>query len=144
MNNYEYNRPMMNFNINKNMSNDINMNNNLSGLYTGFIRGNMFPNLYDQYKSYQPMVINPQNEKEQYLLDLNQVQFAMHDINLYLDNFPNDKIMINEFNKSRELYNELLGKYEKKFGPLEICSDTLNNIPWQWNNEPWPWEGSDN
>ena len=73
MNNYDF------------MNNKI-INNNLTGLYTGFIRGNMFSNLYNQYKDYQPMMINPDNEKEQYLLDLNQVQFAMHDINLYLDN----------------------------------------------------------
>lgn len=138
MNNNNFNRQMINYNVNTNTS-----NNNLSGLYTGFIRGNMFPNLYDQYMNYQPMMINPRNEKEQYLLDLNQVQFAMHDIHLYLDNFPNDTNMINEFNRNRETYNELLKKYENKFGPLEICSDSLNNVPWQWNNEPWPWEGSD-
>ena len=104
----------------------------------------MFPNIYDQYKNYQPMMLNPKNEKEQYLLDLNQVQFAMHDINLYLDNFPNDKSMINEFNRNRNTYNEILKDYENKFGPIVITSDTLNNSPWQWNNNPWPWEGSDN
>lgn len=139
MNDNNINRPTMNFNINNNSS-----NNNLSGLYTGFIRGNMFPNLYDQYMNYQPMMINPRNEKEQYLLDLNQVQFAMHDIHLYLDNFPNDTNMINEFNRNRETYNEIVRNYEAKFGPLNISSDSLNNVPWQWNNEPWPWEGSDN
>ena len=52
--------------------------------------------------------------------------------------------MINEFNKNRELYNDILRNYESKFGPLEINSDSLNRSPWQWNNEPWPWEGRDN
>lgn len=144
MNNYDFNKSMMNFNMNNNINMNNNPNNNLSGLYTGYIRGNMFPNLYNQYKNYQPVNINPRNEKEQYLLDLNQVQFAMHDIHLYLDNFPNDRSMINEFNKNRELYNDILKDYENKFGPLEICSDSLNRNPWAWNNEPWPWEGSDN
>lgn len=145
MNNYDFDRQMLNYNINNNMNNSIiNPNNNLSGLYTGFIRGNMFTNLYDQYKNYQPAAVNPRNEREQYLLDLNQVQFAMHDIHLYLDNFPNDRSMINEFNKNRKLYNEILDKYQQKYGPLNINSDSLNNIPWQWNNEPWPWEGSGN
>ena len=139
MNNNDFNRQTTNYNISSNMS-----NNNLSGLYTGFIRGNMFPNLYDQYKNYQPMMINPRNEKEQYLLDLNQVQFAMHDINLYLDNHPSDTSMLNEFNKNRETYKEILKNYENKYGPLEICSNNLNKIPWEWNNEPWPWEGRDN
>lgn len=147
MKNYDFNRQMMNFNFNNSIKSNINANNsknNLSGLYTGFIRGNMFPSLYDQYKNYQPAMINPRNEREQYLLDLNQVQFAMHDIHLYLDNFPNDSSMINEFNKNREIYNELLKDYENKFGPIVINSDNLDGSPWRWNNEPWPWEGSGN
>ena len=132
MNNYDINRPMANSNIN--------YINNLAGLYTGYIRGNMFNNLYDQYKDYIPTMLNTKTDKDQYLLDLNQAQFAMNDIGLYLDNFPNDTNMINEFNKSRVLYKELLKEYEKRFGPLELCSDSLNNTPWLWNNKPWPWE----
>ena len=131
MNNYDF------------MNNKI-INNNLTGLYTGFIRGNMFSNLYDQYRDYQPMMINPETEKEQYLLDLNQVQFAMHDINLYLDNYPNDSMMLKEFNKNRELYLQLLEEYENRFGPINVSSNSLNTNPWMWNKEPWPWEGSDN
>ncbi len=134
MNNYYDDRQMIN----------LNNNNNLSGLYTGFIRGNMFPSLYDQYKNYQPAMINPQNEKEQYLLDLDQVQFAMHDIHLYLDNYPNNGSMIQEFNRNREMYNQILADYEKRYGPIVIYSDSLNKTPWQWDNRPWPWEGSDN
>ena len=131
MNNYDF------------MNNKI-INNNLTGLYTGFIRGNMFSNLYNQYRDYQPMMINPETEKDQYLLDLNQVQFAMHDINLYLDNYPNDSMMIKEFNKNRELYLQLLEEYENRFGPINVSSNSLNTSPWMWNKEPWPWEGSDN
>ena len=120
------------------------INNNLTGLYTGYMRGNMFSIIYNQYRDYIPMMINPSNEKEQFLLDLNQVQFAMHDINLYLDNYPNDNMMIKEFNKNRELYLQLLEEYENRYGAINISSNILNNNPWQWNNEPWPWEGSDN
>ena len=120
------------------------INNNLTGLYSGFMRGIMFSNIYNQYRDYITMMINPSNEKEQFLLDLNQVQFAMHDINLYLDNYPNDNMMIKEFNKNRELYLQLLEEYENRYGAINISSNILNNNPWQWNNEPWPWEGSDN
>ena len=134
MNNYYDDRQMIN----------LNNNNNLSGLYTGFIRGNMFPSLYDQYKDYQPRMINPMNEKEQYLLDLDQVQFAMHDIHLYLDNYPNNNSMIAEFNKNRDMYNKILDEYRAKYGPIVIYSDSLNTTPWQWDKNPWPWEGSDN
>lgn len=123
---------------------NLNNNNNLAGLYTGYVRGNMFPSLYDQYKNYQPAMLNPKTEKEQYLLDLNQIQFAMHDIHLYLDNYPNNTSMIDEFNKNREMYNQMLQDYQKKYGPINITSDSLNMTPWQWDNNPWPWERSDN
>ena len=50
-------------------------------------------------------------------------------------------------NKKIEYYNELnkekkriLDEYEKKFGPIELCSDYLNRSPWSWDNDPWPWE----
>lgn len=129
---------------NYNFMNNKMVNNSLTGLYTGFMKGNMFSNLYSQYRDYQPTMINPNNEKEQYLLDLNQVQFAMHDINLYLDNYPNDTMMLKEFNKNRELYLQLLEEYENRYGAINISSNVLNNSPWEWNNEPWPWEGSDN
>ncbi len=135
MNNYYNDRQMINIGNN---------NNDLAGLYTGFIRGNMFNSLYDQYKNYQPAMINPKNEKEQYLLDLDQVQFAMHDIHLYLDNYPNNNSMIAEFNRNREIYNQLLDEYQAKYGPVVIYSDSLNTTPWQWDNQPWPWERSDN
>ena len=32
--------------------------------YKGFIMGNMFENLYEQYKNYKPMNLNSSNERE--------------------------------------------------------------------------------
>ena len=83
MNNYDINRPMANSNIN-----------NLAGLYTGYIQGNMFNNLYDQYKNYQPETLRASNEQERLFLELSRNHFAAHELNLYLDLNPNDISML--------------------------------------------------
>ena len=59
--------------------------------YNGFIRGNMFPNLYNSYKLSKPLDITPNNEKEALLLFVDSIGFAAHDISLYLDIYSDDK-----------------------------------------------------
>lgn len=108
--------------------------------YQGFIRGNMFPNLYNGYKLSQPLDLNPKTEKEQLLYYLDAITFAMIDINLYLDNYPDDKDMIILFNQYRIEADKLCQEYEKKYGPLMTDSSATNNYPWIWDNKPWPWE----
>ena len=108
--------------------------------YQGFIRGNMFPNLYNGYKLNQPIDLNPMNEKAQLLTFLDAITFAMTDINLYLDNYPNDKDMIALFNQYRVEANKLRNEFESKYGPILVDSDASNVYPWAWDNRPWPWE----
>ena len=108
--------------------------------YNGFVRGNMFPNLYNDYKLKQPIDIIPTNDKESLKLYVDAMCFAAHDINLYLDIYPNDKDMIQLFNRYRMDANTLKNEYQNKYGPILTSSDALNKVPWAWDNEPWPWE----
>ncbi len=108
--------------------------------YQGFIRGNMFPNLYNGYKLNQPFDITPMSEKEQLLMFLDALSFATIDINLYLDLYQNDKDMIALFNQYRVEANKLRAEYESKYGPILVDSDASNVYPWAWDNRPWPWE----
>ena len=68
-------------------------NSELLDPYQGFIRGNSFNQLYDKYKNYKPMELNPKNEREAMLYQLLQYKFALTDLNLYLDTHPNDQEM---------------------------------------------------
>ena len=68
-------------------------------IYEGYIKGNLFPDLYDQYLNYQPAKLIPNNEQAELLLNVNQTTFAAHELKLYLDIYPNDTNMI-------QLYNE--------------------------------------
>lgn len=107
---------------------------------TGYIRGNTFENLYNPYKNYKPQEITTNNEKETLLNKVRQYRFAMIDLNLYLDNYPNDTNVIKIFNNYQNLEKQACYEYESKYGPLTI-DDMSNNVnTWIWDNSPWPWE----
>lgn len=110
--------------------------NNLYDFYNGFIRGNMFPDLYNEYKI-KPTEIIPKNEKENLLMYIDAYSFATHDINLYLDNNPNDKELFNVFMFFNDQKNNLINEYNQKYGPLFVSD---SSYPWNWINSPWPWE----
>ena len=108
--------------------------------YNGFIRGNMFPELYNSYKLNKPLEITPMNEQAELLTYVDALTFAMIDLNLYLDVYPNDRGALELFNQYRMQADEYTKKYESKYGPLELTSNSLNTFPWAWDNSPWPWE----
>ena len=108
--------------------------------YEGFIRGNLFPDLYNGYKV-KPIDLKPVNEQAKLLTTLDALCFSLTDINLYLDIYPNDKDMINLFNTYREQLKNVKDVYESKYGPLTIDSNTNNTYPFIWINDPWPWMG---
>ena len=134
-----YNYP--NYNYQNKVQNQMNYNNpKLYNPYEGFIRGNLFPNLYDGYKDYKPFQINPMNEQAEMLTNIDSLGFATIDLDLYLDINPNDQNAIGLFNQYRKEKEELIKNYELKYGPLLLNSEALNSIPWMWNDRPWPWE----
>lgn len=114
--------------------------NNLYDAYNGFIRGNLFKNLYDPYKLKEPYDIKPMNEQAELLTYIDALGFSMTDLNLYLDIYPNDKNAINLFNQYRNEKENLVNQYESKFGPITLNSNSLNSYPWAWDDMPWPWD----
>ena len=127
-----------NMNFNKaNYSKQVSAN-ELYDVYNGFIRGNMFPDLYNTYKITKPFDIKPGNEQAELLTYIDAYCFGAHDLNLYLDTNPNDKAMIDLFNQYTNEANNLIKQYEGKYGPLFV--DGSVTYPWAWNESPWPWE----
>jgi spore coat protein JB len=127
---------LQDININKNIYNE---QQELYDPYQGFIKGNMFPTLYNQYKISRPYEIQPMNEQAEILTELNSLEFAAHDLNLYLDNYPNDQQIINLSNELNYKLQNIIEKYEKKYGPILVNTINEKNY-WQWNKMPWPWE----
>lgn len=130
-NNNNYNKPLYTKDENPN---------SLYDPYEGFIRGNLFKNLYNGYKLKSPIDIEPLNEQADLLTYIDAFSFAAHDIALYLDIYPKDPDMIQLFNKYKNETNRLVKEYENKFGPLFVNSNADMKVPWAWSKSPWPWE----
>lgn len=106
--------------------------------YLGLVRGNLFNNLYDPYKNYKAQEINVNSERASMLGQIQMYNFAVTDLNLYLDVRPNDTKALNllkEYSKAKE---EIVKKYVMKYGPLTV-DETIGNS-FNWINSPWPWE----
>ncbi len=144
MYNYDYLNDTMYQKMRMNSMRNFNRNSSLFSPSDGYNNGNMFTNLYSQYKNYRPAQLSGNTEKEKMLLEIGRISFAAHDLNLYLDLYPNDESMLTLFNDYRKSANELISQYEVKFGPLNIVSNSLENGPFKWINGPWPWEDINN
>lgn len=148
MNNFNYNQePIYDNSTSFSPQNDIlnnfqtePLNNNLYNNQEGYIKGNLFSKLYSQYKNYQPAMLKAQNDQERLFLNLSAFDFAAHELNLYLDNFPNDRNIIQLFNNYRQLALKTEHDYETKYGPLNMTSETLNTTPWAWTQTKFPWD----
>ena len=137
------------YNYNNYLSNDYfrnttpSMENSNSSLYTPtewYNKGNLFADLYEEYKNYKPVTLVAGNEQQKLFLELSKMAFAAHELNLYLDLNPDDETMLSLFNDYRTRVNNLMMEYEKKYGPLTIASDSLSSS-FLWEKQDWPWEG---
>lgn len=143
MNNYNQTKDYYNYVNNTYNQPNFNQNQvqpNLYNPYNGFIRGNMFPELYNAYKINQPFEIKPMNEQAELLTYIDALGFATIDLDLYLDNFPDDRKALELFNQYRSLKDEYMSEYQNKYGPLVLNSEALASYPWKWVQGPWPWE----
>ena len=104
----------------------------------GFNKGNMFSDMYSKYKNHV-YKLKVTNDRDMLLYKIQMYNFAMKDMNLYLDIHPNDKKMLNNFQEYKKMYNELKNKYENVYGPLCV-KDVVSSDKWTWIDNPWPWD----
>lgn len=138
MNKYNY----FNDNWFRNMKNDEFFMPNQS-LFTpkeGYEKGNLFSNLYSQYKDYRPAKLKATTEREKMLLTLSEIAFAAHELNLYLDVHPDDNSMLTLFNDYRMKEMKLTKEFEQKYGPLTVNSENSDSNYFSWEKGIWPWE----
>lgn len=123
------------------LQNNMMSNINLYQPKEGFEKGNLFPSLYEQYKNYSPANLIARTEQERMFFELSSLCFVAHELNLYLDIYPNNLQMIQLFNDYRKQADELKRDYENKYGVINITSLALEQSPFAWVEQPWPWEG---
>ena len=76
-------------------------------------------------------------KREEIMMKIKELDFAVIELALYLDTHPEDKKVLCLHNHYARELKELKDKYQKIYGPLTI------NYPcnkWRWLEEPWPWE----
>lgn len=106
----------------------------------GYIRGNIFNNLYQPYKNIIPKQIPAHNSKEELMNEINKYTFYCTELTLYLDLYPTDSNAINLFNQYNTQLDKLKTMYESKYQVLCLDSKYLQATPWKWLEGPWPWE----
>ncbi len=74
------------------------------------------------------------------LKKIHELGFACVDLNLYLDNHPEDKNAVCLYNSLGQQYREAIRSYEKKYGPLLNFGHSNTSCPFDWVDEPWPWQ----
>lgn len=74
------------------------------------------------------------------LLQLQELDFVLVELTLYLDTHPNDTQVIQQFNQFAHQRQQVAHHFESKFGPLLQFGHSFSRSPWQWINVPWPWQ----
>lgn len=101
----------------------------------GLSKGNMDSTLYNQFQNYVPRELDKNNP----LHLLMAYQFALIDLQLYLDTRPNDLVVKELFNNYQKDYLQAKQNYEKINGPITLSSED-NTTMWNWQKN-WPFSG---
>ncbi len=80
-------------------------------------------------------------EKNRLLLYIGMVDFAVIELNEFLDTHPECQEALEYFNYYNQLKNNALEEYAKLYGPLTIRDACNCGNEWKWVTQPWPWEG---
>ncbi len=73
------------------------------------------------------------------LVELMALDFAIKELNLYLDTHANDQEVLQLYWSYIKLAKEGREKYQKMYGPL-TSMDLTPDEGYVWLKDPWPWE----
>ncbi|EGT3616056.1 spore coat protein CotJB [Clostridium perfringens] len=75
------------------------------------------------------------------LLDeIQKLQFYAIELNLYLDNFPENEEATADFKEISSKLSEAIKNFELEYGPISNFGNAYIQNPECWVNQPWPWE----
>ncbi len=78
-------------------------------------------------------------ERKQLLLTIQKYDFALYELQLYLDTHPNCRNALSRWQHLQALRQKAVNSYVQKFGPIRP-DQTDGKMPFQWLEGPWPWE----
>ncbi len=74
--------------------------------------------------------------REQMLLRLSSIQFAMWEMRVYLDTHLDNKEAQKLYNKYCKQYEAMKEEFEEKYGPITLGDGNSD----EWLKDPWPWD----
>jgi len=77
--------------------------------------------------------------REDMLRKVQEADFVLYDVSLFLDTHPSNEAALEFFNEYQRVYTEAVADYEAQYGPL-VAFDTDTTRGWAWVQGPWPWE----
>lgn len=77
--------------------------------------------------------------RSEMLREVMEADFAVYDLQLYLDTHPRDEKALAMFRDLVRQAAERKRAFEENFGPLTPDSAT-DTKEWTWIKSPWPWE----
>lgn len=81
-------------------------------------------------------------DRQKLFNEIQKYQFFLLDLNLYLDNFPDNEEATKDFKQYSTNLKKLMWEYEKNYGPLINFGFAYFQNPEEWVNSPWPWENT--
>lgn len=79
------------------------------------------------------------DERTMLMRKIKKYDFALTELNLYLDTHPNCRRALALFDKYRSIKTAAENEYVNKFGPIK-AQQNQNMESWSWIEDPWPWE----
>lgn len=77
--------------------------------------------------------------REMLLREIQELDFRMLDLQLYLDTHPLETKAVEEYNIAAKKYRAMKEHYEKLYGPIVLDAYDYTT-PWKWVEGPWPWQ----
>ena len=77
------------------------------------------------------------SERQKLLRRIAALDFAVVELNLYMDTHPYDSNVNEKLNDYKSKVRILKEEFGKKYGPLN--SDIKQKNRWGWISDPWPW-----
>lgn len=81
------------------------------------------------------------SEKQQLYRKIWELDFAIHELVLYLDTHPQSKKAMELLEAYRNMRMDTVKTYESKYGVyVKDANDVPPDDTWNWIKSPWPWE----
>lgn len=74
------------------------------------------------------------------MLQIQEADFVLVELNLYLDTHPEDQEAIAQFNQFVQKSMTLKQQFQAQFGPLYQFGNSFSPVPFAWKEAPWPWQ----